>query len=173
MGFMKLVRVQHTNQHLNNTGRGMRVSSHSHLCTSGPEPKDENFWQELFIAQIILSLPFLFHTSQNLLLSALTFNFLGFVSLSQTLNLIQKVFCLFNFFPILLRQKYYEKLKKRTWLKQYWRAKLFFTFLKQREGEKCWFFYLYSPREKGEVEAEKQPGCVWLCKHNSKIQMYN
>lgn len=114
---MRLLRIKHTNQHLNNVGRVVRVSLHSHLCTSEPEPKDlKKFWQELFMAQIILSLPFLFfHTSQNLLLSALTFNFLGFVSLSQTLNLIQKLGYLFNFFF-----RFHENVeKKRTWLKQY------------------------------------------------------
>lgn len=68
------------------------------LCTSGLDPKDEKLWQTLFMAHTILSLPFIFHESLNLLVSALTFNFLGFVSLSQTFNLIQKRFALFNFF---------------------------------------------------------------------------
>lgn len=74
----------------------MCVYLHFHLRTSGLDPTDEKFCQALFIARAILSLPFIFHESQNLLVSALTFNFLGFVSLSQTLNLIQKCFSLFN-----------------------------------------------------------------------------
>lgn len=81
-----------------------------HLCTSGLDPKDEKFWQALFIVHMILSLPFIFHKRQNLLVSALTFSCLGFVSLSQILNLIQKHFSLFNFFfQVLLRQKCYKK----------------------------------------------------------------
>lgn len=110
---------------------------HFHLCTSGLDPKDEKFWQTLFMAHTILSLPFIFHGSLNLLVSALTFNFLGFVSLSQTFNLIQNRFALFNFFfQVLSWQKCYENLKKdlaQTALK----TKLFFSCLKQRGVEKC------------------------------------
>lgn len=38
----------------------MCVYLHFHLRTSGLDPKDEKFWQALFIAHTILSLPFIF-----------------------------------------------------------------------------------------------------------------
>lgn len=60
MCFMKLVRIKYTNQHLNNISRVMCVYLHFHLRTSGLDPKDEKFWQALFIAHTILSLPFIF-----------------------------------------------------------------------------------------------------------------
>lgn len=85
---VKLARIKYTNHHLKYISGVLCVYLHLQLCPSGLDPKDKEFWQELFIARTILSLPFIFHKSQNLLGSALTFNFLGFVSLSQTLNLI-------------------------------------------------------------------------------------
>lgn len=73
---------------------GLCVCACASIC--GLDPQDEKLWQALFIAQTILSLPYSVQKSQDLLVSALTFNFLGFVSLSQTLNLSQNHFCLFN-----------------------------------------------------------------------------
>lgn len=130
----------------------MCVYLHFHLRTSGLDPTDEKFGQALFIAHAILSLPFIFHESQNLLVSALTFNFLGFVSLSQTLNLIQKCFSLFN---VLFRFCWGRNVMK-NWEKKYLaqtilKTKVIFQLLETKGRWKMLIFHHYSPREKEKV----------------------